>query len=135
MTTKFYRCRICGNIIIKVVDGGATPVCCGEEMKELQPNVTDGAGEKHLPVIEKIEDCKIRVKVGSEPHPMMDEHHIVFIYVETFHGGILKYLKTDAPAEATFCVKKEDVVAVYEYCNIHGLWKTTVCETRKCSSK
>lgn len=135
MATKFFQCKTCGNIVVKVVDGGVTPFCCGKEMTELQPNVSEGVGEKHLPVIEKKDDCTIRVKVGSEPHPMEEKHHIVFIYVETCCGGILRYLKTGSPAEATFCVKMEDVVAVYEYCNIHGLWKTPVCETRKCNSK
>jgi superoxide reductase len=53
---------------------------------------------------------------------MVPEHHIAFIYVETENGGIRVDLK-DEP-NARICVCKDKPVAVYEYCNLHGLWKT-----------
>lgn len=126
MATKFFFCETCGNVIVKFVSSGVTPVCCGAEMKELVPGVTDGAGEKHLPVIEQVDECTIKVKVGAQVHPMTKGHHIVFIYLETKHGGQVKYLDPEGEAEAVFCLGKDKPVAVYEYCNIHGLWKTDI---------
>ena len=122
MATKCYKCRHCGNVIHKVVDSKVPVVCCGEQMQELIPNTVDASNEKHVPVVSKINDCKIHVKVGSEPHPMTPEHHIAFIYVETETGGIRIDLK-DKP-EAEICVCSGKPVSVYEYCNLHGLWKT-----------
>lgn len=137
MAVKFYKCRHCGNVIEKLVDSKVKVVCCGEEMEELVPNTVDASGEKHVPVVSCLEECKMKVTVGSVPHPMEEAHHIAFIYVETENGGMRVNLK-DKP-EALFCVKNGKPVAVYEYCNLHGLWKTDVkemsCESKKACSK
>ena len=77
---------------------------------------------KHVPVVTRLDDCRIKVEVGSVAHPMTPEHHIAFIYVETENGGIRVNLK-DKP-ETVVCVCTDKPVAVYEYCNLHGLWKT-----------
>ena len=122
MATRFYKCRHCGNVIVKFVDSKVPVVCCGEKMEELVPNTVDASGEKHVPVVTRIDDCKIRIDVGSVPHPMLPEHHIAFIYIETENGGIRVDL-TDKP-EAQVCMCGSKPVAVYEYCNLHGLWKT-----------
>ena len=122
MSVKFFKCEHCGNVIQKVVDSKVPVVCCGEKMKELTVNTVDASVEKHLPVVTRVDDCHIKVEVGAVPHPMTEEHHIAFIYVETENGGMRKSLK-DKP-EATFCVCNDKPVAVYEYCNLHGLWKT-----------
>lgn len=122
MATRFYKCRHCGNVIVKFVDSKVPVVCCGEKMEELVPNTVDASGEKHVPVVTRIDDCRIRIDVGSVPHPMLQEHHIAFIYVETENGGIRVDL-TDKP-EAQVCMCGSKPVAVYEYCNLHGLWKT-----------
>lgn len=122
MATKFYKCRHCGNVVMKVVDSKVPVVCCGEKMEELVPNTVDASNEKHLPVVTRIDDCHIKVEVGSVPHPMLSEHHIAFIYVETESGGIRVDLK-DKP-EAVVCLCNDKPIAVYEYCNLHGLWKT-----------
>lgn len=124
MATKFYKCRHCGNVIHKVVDSKVPVVCCGEKMEELIPNTIDASNEKHVPVVTFIKDHKIKVEVGSTPHPMLPEHHISFIYVETDKGGVRVDL-TDVP-EAEICTGKAKPVAVYEYCNLHGLWKTEI---------
>ena len=71
METKFYKCRHCGNVAMKVVDSGVQLVCCGEPMEELVPNTVDAAGEKHLPVVTNVDDCRLHVKVGSVEHPML----------------------------------------------------------------
>ena len=122
MATKFYRCNHCGNVIEKHVDSKVPVVCCGEKMQELVANTVDASTEKHVPVVTKVDDCTIKVQVGSVEHPMLPEHHISFIYVETENGG-MKINLTDKP-EATFCTCADKPVAVYEYCNLHGLWKT-----------
>lgn len=123
MTTRFYLCTTCGNVIFKFIDSGVDVVCCGEQMQELIPSTNDSVMEKHLPVVEYGEDGTIMVKVGSLPHPMTPGHHIAFIYLEMEHGGQVKYLTPDDAPEAVFCGGKDRPVAVYEYCNIHGLWK------------
>ena len=122
MAVKFYKCRHCGNVVEKVVDSRVPVVCCGEKMEELIPNTVDASNEKHVPVVTRLDDDTIKVEVGSVPHPMLPEHHISFIYVETENGGIKANLK-DKP-EAVICTCTETPVAVYEYCNLHGLWKT-----------
>ena len=122
MAVKFYKCRHCGNVVEKVVDSRVPVVCCGEKMEELIPNTVDASNEKHVPVVTRLDENTIKVEVGSVPHPMLPEHHISFIYVETENGGIKVNLK-DKP-EAVICTCTATPVAVYEYCNLHGLWKT-----------
>ncbi|MBQ2993008.1 MAG: desulfoferrodoxin [Alistipes sp.] len=122
MATRFYKCNHCGNVIEKVVDKGVPVVCCGERMQELIPNTVDASGEKHVPVVTQLDENTIKVEVGSVAHPMLEEHHIAFIYVETERGGIRVNL-TDKP-EAVVYLGDERPIAVYEYCNLHGLWKT-----------
>ena len=124
MAVKFYKCPHCGNVIQKVVDSKVPVVCCGEKMQELEANTVEASVEKHLPVVTRIDDCHIKVEVGSVAHPMLPEHHIAFVYVETEKGGIRIDL-TDKP-EAVVCVCTDKPIAVYEYCNLHGLWKTAL---------
>lgn len=129
MTTRFYKCPHCGNVIMKMVDSKVPVVCCGEVMQELVPNTVDASFEKHVPFVTNLIECDcegqceriIKVQVGSVPHPMTTEHHISFIYIETERGGIRIDL-TDKP-EAEICLCMEKPLAVYEYCNLHGLWK------------
>ena len=121
MTTKFYKCAHCGNVVMKVVDNKVPVFCCGEKMEELVPNTVDASGEKHLPVVTDLGNGLLKVEVGSVHHPMLPEHHISFIYVETENGGIRVDLKDEPVAEVYVGANKP--VAVYEYCNLHGLWK------------
>lgn len=121
MSVKFYRCRRCGNVIQKVVDSRVPVFCCAERMEELVPGTVEASVEKHLPVVTWLDEKTLKVEVGSVAHPMLEEHHISFIYVETENGGIRVDLK-DKP-EAVVTVGDDRPVAVYEYCNLHGLWK------------
>ena len=89
--------------------------------KELIPNTTDAAGEKHVPVI-TVSDDTVKVEVGSVEHPSLETHYIEFIVLETTGGMQMKWLKPGMKPEAVFKTT-EDVVAAYEYCNLHGLWK------------
>ena len=122
MTTKFYKCETCGNVIVKLVDSKVPVMCCGKKMEELVPNTVDASNEKHVPVVSWINDNTIKVDVGSVAHPMEAAHHIAFIYVETDKGGIKIDLK-DKP-EAVIALGDAKPIAVYEYCNLHGLWMT-----------
>ena len=120
---KFFRCRHCGNVIVKMVDSGVPVVCCGEKMEEIIANTVEAATEKHLPVVEN-KGKEIFVKVGQVAHPMTEEHYINFIALETENGVLVKYLHPGEVPEVTFTAKS--AVAVYGYCNLHGLWKTEV---------
>ena len=124
MKVKFFKCNHCGNVIIKVVDSKVPVICCGEKMVELVANTEEASVEKHLPVVTRIDDCNLKVEVGSVAHPMLPEHHIAFIYLETENGGMRIDLK-DKP-EAIFCTCSDKPIVVYEYCNLHGLWKTVL---------
>lgn len=121
MSVKFYKCNHCGNVIEKLVDSGVPVVCCGQKMEELVPNTVEASNEKHIPEVTVLEDGRLKIEVGSVLHPMLPAHHIAFIYVETERGGIKVNLK-DEPV-AIVHVGDDKPVAVYEYCNLHGLWK------------
>lgn len=120
---EIYKCAICGNIVEVVHAGAGELVCCGEPMKLQVPGTTDGAAEKHVPVIEKIEGG-YRVKVGSVAHPMIDAHYIEWVELICEKCGKVqrKYLKPGDAPEAEF-ESKSDKVLAREYCNLHGLWQ------------
>ena len=121
---KFYKCEICGKIVAMVKETPVDTMCCGQAMRELVPGTTDGATEKHVPVY-TVDGNTVKVKVGSMEHPMTDAHHIEWIAIETENGNQRKELKPGDKPEATFAlVPRDKVKSVYEYCNLHGLWKT-----------
>lgn len=121
---KLYRCAVCGNIIDKVVDAGVPVMCCGKPMEELVPNTVEAATEKHLPVGE-IKDSVLTVKVGEVEHPMLDEHYITTIIVVIGNQVLRTDLKPGEEPKASFALNGyKGLVEIYEYCNLHGLWKT-----------
>lgn len=123
MEQKYYICEHCGNIIEMVRPSGVPVVCCGQNMTELVPGTTDGAVEKHVPVY-TIEGNTVYVTVGSVEHPMLPEHYIQWISLQTKNGIQRKYLQPGEAPKACFTLcEGDEVEAVYEYCNIHGLWK------------
>ena len=123
---KFYICAHCGNIVEMVDNKGVNPVCCGEKMKPLEPGVVEASREKHIPVVEKSGD-RVKVVVGSVLHPMVEEHSILWIYLETNLGCQRKHLAVNEPPVAEFALTEgEKPLAVYAYCNLHGLWKTDI---------
>lgn len=120
---KFYICKHCGNIVNLVKSAGVPVVCCGEPMHELIPGTVDAAVEKHVPEYE-VKDNKVFVKIGSVEHPMVPEHYIQWIWLQTKKGNQLVHLSPEQKPEAVFALTDGDEVeAVYEYCNLHGLWK------------
>ena len=123
MEQKFYICEHCGNIIAKVKDSGVPVVCCGEKMSELIPGTTDAAVEKHVPVYE-VKDGKVYVTVGSMEHPLLPEHAIEWVSLQTKQGNQRKVLQPGQEPKVCFALcEGDEVEAVYEYCNLHGLWK------------
>jgi superoxide reductase len=121
----FYICETCGNLVGMVNNANVPLVCCGSPMKELKPNSTDAAQEKHVPVAEVTGDqCK--VAIGSAAHPMTDEHRIAWVYLKTEKGGQRKNLAAGEAPEAVFGLVGDKALAVYAYCNLHGLWKAEV---------
>ena len=123
---KLFKCMHCGNIAELLEESGVPMICCGDKMTELVPNTTDAATEKHVPVIE-VSGSNVTVKIGSAEHPMVPEHHIDFIVLETNLGTQRKFLDPAGKPEAKFVLAEgEEVVAAYEYCNLHGFWKGTL---------
>ena len=92
-------------------------------MKELLPNTVEASGEKHLSVAE-LSGSTLTVTMGAVEHPMVDVHHIQWLFVETENGGQLRYLAPGQAPKAVFELGSEKPVAVYAYCNLHGLWMT-----------
>ena len=120
---KFLRCELCGKIVAVVKDSACPTKCCGQAMVEMVPNTQDGAHEKHIPVFEIVENV-LHVKVGSVEHPMMDNHYIEWIAIQTNMGNQRKILKPGDKPEADFALLPgEKVLAVLEHCNLHGLYK------------
>ena len=122
---KFYICKHCGNIVGLIHDSGVPLVCCGEKMSELVPNTTEGATEKHLPVVE-MDGNVVKVSVGSVEHPSTEEHYIAWVYLQTAHGGQRKAIQPGEKPEVSFALQDDELIAVYAYCNLHGLWKTEI---------
>lgn len=120
---KFYRCRHCGNLVGLIENAGVPMICCGEPMEELKPNTVDAAQEKHVPVVTRQGD-ELRVDVGEVLHPMEEKHYIQWIYLQTKRGGQRKGFDPGDKPEAVFCLIDDEPVAVFAYCNLHGLWKT-----------
>ena len=119
---KFFKCLHCGNVVVKVYDKGVPVMCCGEKMVELEANSEDAATEKHVPVV-TIDGNAVNVVVGEVEHPMTEEHLITMIVLETKKGFQVAQLTAEDAPKASFAVADGDeAVAVYEYCNLHGLW-------------
>ena len=122
---EMYRCEICGNLVEVILDGAGELVCCGEPMTLLHARNNDSEGlEKHVPVFDEIQDNKTKIRVGSIPHPMVNEHYVMFIEAVSKHNNEthLKYLY---PAHEPELVPDLKNIAAREFCNIHGLWEGT----------
>ena len=123
MEMKFYRCSHCGQIIAIVKETGVPVVCCGEPMVEVIPGTMDASLEKHVPVF-TVEGNKVQVSVGSAAHPMLPEHYIEWVAIQTKFGNQRKQLSPGDEPKACFSIcDGDEVEAVYAYCNLHSLWK------------
>jgi len=119
---QVYKCEVCGNIVEVLHGGKGTLVCCGQDMTLLEENTVDAAVEKHVPVVEVL-DNGIKVKVGEVPHPMQDGHYIEWVQIIIGDRNSRIFLKPGIDPEGTFKPPKEGIVA-REYCNKHGHWKS-----------
>lgn len=129
---KFYICKHCGNMVGLVHNAGVPVMCCGQKMEPLEPNTAEASVEKHLPVVDII-DNTVLVTVGKTLHPMEEDHSILWVYLQTDKGGHRKCLDVGRDPYATFILAGEKPLAVYAYCNLHGLWKTEIKEKKVCS--
>ena len=111
MEQKFYICKHCGNIIAKVKDTGVPVICCGEPMSEIIPGTTDAAVEKHVPVW-TVENGIVHVKVGSVEHPMLPEHYIEWVSLQTKQGNQRKELHPGEKPEVCFALCEGDEVEI-----------------------
>lgn len=121
--TRFYVCEHCGNIVGMIHDAGVPMMCCGQKMTKMEPGTVEASVEKHLPVV-TVESNAVKAVVGSVAHPMQEEHSIQWVYLQTDRGGQRKCLEIGAEPVVTFALADEKPLAVYAYCNLHGLWKT-----------
>lgn len=119
---KFFRCKHCGNFVGLINNANVPMICCNEKMEELVPNTVEASKEKHIPMV-KIEGDNVYVQVGDILHPALTEHHIEFIYLQTENGGQRKSIKVGSEPKASFKLIDDKVVAVFAFCNLHGLWK------------
>ncbi len=95
-------------------------------MEELTANTSDGAFEKHVPAV-TVNGNTVEVMAGEVAHPMIEEHYIQFIILETDRGYQKKDLKPGEEPKAVFALADgKKAVAAYEYCNLHGLWKKEI---------
>ena len=122
---RFFVCEHCGNLVTMIQDAGVPMMCCGQKMTELKAGTTDAAVEKHVPVV-TVDGDVVTAEVGSVTHPMTEEHHIAWIYLQTEKGGQLKMLDHTGEPVAKFNVAGDKAEKVYEYCNLHGLWAADV---------
>jgi len=120
---KVYKCLVCGSVVERANDINSTLVCCDKNMMEQSPKTEETKLEKHVPFIEEIEGG-VLVKIGeNEDHPMLDNHYIEFIEILTKGGAIIrKNLNPGDKPETTFSFRKDQIVQVREFCNLHGLW-------------
>ena len=123
MKTKFYICPHCRNIAEMVYDTDIALYCCGDKMQELVPNTVEASGEKHIPAV-KMGDGVVEVNVGSVDHPMEEIHWIEWVQLVTDKGMHRRFLKPGEAPNVSFRLEDEKPLAVYAYCNLHGLWKT-----------
>lgn len=128
---KFYVCEHCGNLIGMIHDAGVPMMCCGQRMTKLEPGTVEASEEKHIPVV-SMDGNTVRVTIGEIEHPMTEEHSILWVYLQTDRGGQRKCLNPGDPPSVTFSLCEEKPLAVYAYCNLHGLWKTEVEEIKVC---
>ena len=126
--TKFYICEHCGNLVEAIHDTGVPMMCCGQKMKKIEAGTVEASREKHIPVI-SVEGKTVTVTVGAVEHPMIAEHSILWVYLQTTKGSQRKPLAVGAAPDVTFALTEdEEAVAAYAYCNLHGLWMAEVAK-------
>lgn len=129
---KFYICEHCGNMVGLIHDSGVPMMCCGQKMTKLEPGTVEASHEKHIPVV-ALEGNTVHVTVGEVEHPMVPEHSILWVYLQTDKGGHRKCLEVGKAPTVSFALADEKPLAAYAYCNLHGLWKAEIVEAPVCT--
>ncbi len=123
MKADYYYCNLCRKTICITDDTNIPTLCCGKRMEKLVPNTSDGAHEKHVPVVNQV-GRNVTISVGSAPHPMLEEHYIEWVTLVTDKGIYTHYLQPSDSPETNFTLQPEETLEkVFAYCNIHGLWQ------------
>ena len=125
MEENFFYCDSCGNLALMLIASGVTPECCGDEMTCLNAQSADEGREKHVPVVSVSADHELTVTVGSTPHPMVANHFIEFVCLQTTDSFVIHQLKAGEEPKAVLRFSGKPV-AVFAYCNIHGLWRADI---------
>lgn len=155
---QFFICPDCQCLFIqsRPVSHHSQIACCGNPLTALIPenlsasrSIKEHLNASHQPKITISGGFSANVatvEVGEGKHPMTGDHAIRWIYLHTFMGGQIKYLKPEEPPSATFSLSGDDAFvycdrnickmgnahclfnckrgfAAYAYCNQHGLWK------------
>jgi len=119
----FYRCSVCGNIVMKILDGDQPLSCCGQAMQKLIPNRANASEDSHVPVVAYV-GRNLSVSIGVIPHPMTQDHYIQWVFMESSRGGQLCYMEPNKAPETNFILENGVVpYCVYAYCSQHMLWK------------
>ena len=119
---RVFKCRGCANVLLALREGPCTPQCCGQPMELLEAGSVDAAREKHVPEV-TVEGEKVGVQVGAVRHPMLDNHSIKFVVLKTDRNLQVKTLQPGQEPVVSFDAAGETPAAVYEFCDLHGLWK------------
>ena len=131
---NFYVCEHCGNLVEAIEQTKVPMMCCGQKMTKIQPGVVEASIEKHLPVVAVLGNV-VKVTVGQVEHPMVAEHSILWVCLQTDKGVYRKKLQVGSEPTVKFAIMDEKPLAVYAYCNLHGLWKTEIVEKPVCNLK
>ncbi len=123
--SNFFICKRCRNLIGMINSSGGVIYCCGAPMENMEPEYTEEGAGKHQPVVKR-EGDEIIVNVGSKTHPMSEDHAITWVALITNHGHHRKFLIPGEEPVVRFTLNDELPLAVYSYCNLHGLWKTQI---------
>ena len=121
---RFLHCTICGNLVGQLHDSGVEIYCCNRPIEVLEAN--KGGDQKKHQIDCKVDRDQVKVSIAAGDHPMNGDHHIDWIYLETDQGGQRKNLAAADTASACFAIGTEKPLAVYAYCNQHGLWRSNI---------
>lgn len=124
----FYKCNLCGNLVEIVLSGVGELVCCGKPMEYLEAKTEDSEyAEKHVPVFTNTDEDGVEIRVGSQLHPMLEEHYIQFIeIVSDDKKKVCRQYFTPQDTPIMVLKEKMGIQKAREFCNIHGLWENSL---------
>lgn len=98
-------------------------------MTEIVPNSENADTKKHIPIV-KLEGDKLMINVGEVEHPMVEMHYIPLIVLRIGKVNFRFYFGPKDKPEIVIpigdYVGDIQTIEVAAYCNLHGLWETTI---------